>query len=137
MGERAVFAFYLGFSRHQVDHASQQRRRSRTTLALKPCGHSDFPLKSDSQQADVGLHTAFGRTRMFKFKRMAAAALVAAALALAGCSTGGGAGETGSGSEGGTLTWGVIAQASTFQQKDMRWANESPYGQAVYDSLLI
>ncbi|MEU1972625.1 ABC transporter substrate-binding protein [Microbacterium sp. NPDC019599] len=73
---------------------------------------------------------------MFKIKRMAAVAIAAAALALAGCAGGGGGGDEGDGATGGTLTWGVIAQASTFQQKDMRWANESPYGQAVYDSLL-
>lgn len=72
---------------------------------------------------------------MFKITRAAIVA-VAAALALTGCA-GGGGGEEGDGGEGGTLTWGVIAQASTFAQKDMRWANESPYAQAVYDSLVI
>jgi peptide/nickel transport system substrate-binding protein len=74
---------------------------------------------------------------MFKFTRAAAIA-AAGALALAGCS-GGGSGDSGSGggsATGGTLTWGVIAEASTFAQKDMRWANESPYAQAVYDTLL-
>jgi peptide/nickel transport system substrate-binding protein len=85
-----------------------------------------------------GLHSNEG-TKMFRFKRTAIVA-VAAALALTGCSGGGGGttgGDDGSGGTGGTLTWGVIAQASTFAQKDMRWANESPYGQAVYDSLLM
>ncbi|WP_210480141.1 ABC transporter substrate-binding protein [Naasia sp. SYSU D00948] len=75
---------------------------------------------------------------MFKFKRAAAVA-VAAALALAGCASGGDGGNGGGGEGsggGGTLTWGMIAQASTFAQKDMRWANESPYAQAVYDTLL-
>jgi peptide/nickel transport system substrate-binding protein len=78
---------------------------------------------------------------MFKFKRAAVIA-VAAALALAGCASGGdgGSGGGGGGSESGgrgdTLTWGMIAPASTFAQKDMRWANESPYAQAVYDTLL-
>ncbi|WP_210480143.1 ABC transporter substrate-binding protein [Naasia sp. SYSU D00948] len=77
---------------------------------------------------------------MFRLKRAAAVAL-AATLALAGCAagggeTGGGDGSGGGDGGGGTLTWGVIAPASTFAQKDMRWANESPYGQAVYDSLL-
>ena len=75
---------------------------------------------------------------MFKWKRAAAVA-VAAAIALSGCAGGGGT-ENGDGNGGngggGTLTWGMIAQASTFAQKDMRWANESPYAQAVYDSLL-
>jgi peptide/nickel transport system substrate-binding protein len=73
---------------------------------------------------------------MFKFKRAAVVA-AAAVLALAGCATGGGDSGSGDGNGGGgTLTWGVIAQATTFAQKDMRWANEAPYGQAVYDSLL-
>ncbi|WP_150309206.1 ABC transporter substrate-binding protein [Planctomonas psychrotolerans] len=76
---------------------------------------------------------------MFKFTRAAVVAVVGA-LALAGCSTSGSnGGSSGGGSgdgSGGTLTWGVIAEASTFAQKDMRWANESPYAQAVYDTLL-
>ena len=73
---------------------------------------------------------------MFRFKRAAVLA-VAGTLALAGCSAGGSGGDGGSGNgSGGTLTWGVIAEASTFAQKDMRWANESPYAQAVYDTLL-
>lgn len=76
---------------------------------------------------------------MFRIKRAAIVAVIAA-LALTGCAAGGGDGGGGDGESngaGGTLTWGVIAQASTFAQKDMRWANESPYGQAVYDSLLM
>ena len=75
---------------------------------------------------------------MFKWKRTAAVA-VAAAIALTGCSGGGGSqggGGDGSGGSGGTLNLGLIIAASTFAQKDMRWANESPYAQAVYDSLL-
>jgi peptide/nickel transport system substrate-binding protein len=73
---------------------------------------------------------------MFRFKRAAVLA-VAGTLALAGCSAGGSGGDGGSGTgSGGTLTWGVVAEASTFAQKDMRWANESPYAQAVYDTLL-
>jgi peptide/nickel transport system substrate-binding protein len=35
-----------------------------------------------------------------------------------------------------TLTLGVITPATTFEAPDMNWANESPYNQAVYDSLL-
>jgi len=35
-----------------------------------------------------------------------------------------------------TLTLGVIVPATTFEAPDMNWANESPYNQAVYDSLL-
>jgi len=70
---------------------------------------------------------------MFNLKRAAVVA-AAAVLALAGCSAG--ADDANGGDGGGTLTWGVIAQASTFAQKDFRWANESPYAQAVYDTLL-
>jgi peptide/nickel transport system substrate-binding protein len=74
---------------------------------------------------------------MFKLKRAGVIA-VAAALALAGCSSGGSGGDSGSssGSSGGTLNLGLIIAASTFAAKDMRWANESPYAQAAYDSLL-
>ena len=72
---------------------------------------------------------------MFKWKRAAVIA-VAATVALAGCSSGG-SGDSGSGSgSGGTLTWGVIVPASTFAAADANWANESPYIQAVYDTLL-
>lgn len=73
---------------------------------------------------------------MIKFKRAALVA-AAAALALVGCGGDDGDGDGGEGAGGGTLTWGMIAQASTFAQKDMRWANESPYAQAVYDSLVV
>ncbi len=77
---------------------------------------------------------------MFGWKRAAAAA-VAATLTLTACSgggdAGGGNGDGDGGSGGGdTLTLGVIIAASTFAAKDARWANESPYMQAVYDSLL-
>lgn len=78
---------------------------------------------------------------MFRWKRAAAVA-AAATLALTACSggsgDGNGSGDAGSagGESGGTLTWGVIVPASTFAAKDARWANESPYMQAVYDSLL-
>src|SRR3954469_11617352 len=77
---------------------------------------------------------------MFKLKRGAVLAVAtAAAVALAGCSSGGSGGTSGgdaSGGSGGTLTLGVQLAASTFAAKDSRWANESPYAQAVYDSLL-
>jgi len=70
--------------------------------------------------------------------KSAAAVAVAAALALTGCS--GGAKSTssaGTGStSGGTLTLGLIAQATTFSAADINWANEAPYGQAVFDGLL-
>ena len=35
-----------------------------------------------------------------------------------------------------TLTLGVITPATTFEAPDMNWGNESPYNQAVYDSLV-
>jgi peptide/nickel transport system substrate-binding protein len=77
---------------------------------------------------------------MFRWKRTAALA-AAATLALTACSGGGGSSDSGSTNGGGsgsgdTLTLGVIIAASTFAAKDARWANESPYMQAVYDSLL-
>src|SRR3954447_15615950 len=75
---------------------------------------------------------------MFKLKRAGVIA-VAAALALAGCSSGGSGGNSGSssgGSSGGAPHLRLIIAASTFAAKDMRWANESPYAQAAYDSLL-
>jgi peptide/nickel transport system substrate-binding protein len=77
---------------------------------------------------------------MFRRKFLAVAAGVAAlALTLAGCgggktSTGGSSAGTSGG--GGTLTLGLIVPATTFSAQDMNFANESPYGQAVYDSLL-
>jgi peptide/nickel transport system substrate-binding protein len=65
------------------------------------------------------------------------AVIVAVALAAAGCggssSTSGGGGGS---QQGGTLTLGLIVQATTFAAVDMNFANESPYGQAVYDTLL-
>src|SRR5690349_3820022 len=68
-----------------------------------------------------------------------AAAIVTAALALTAC--GGGSstenGVTSGGSKtGGTLTLGVQAPATTFAAADMFFANEAPYGQAVYDNLI-
>ena len=68
------------------------------------------------------------------------AAVVAAAamtVALAACG-GGGNGESsdGGGGSGDTLTLGAIVPASTQAAADARWANESPYMQAVYDTLV-
>jgi peptide/nickel transport system substrate-binding protein len=72
-----------------------------------------------------------------------AAAAASLALALAACSAGasssGGSSASGGSSSsttGGTLTLGLLVPATTFEAPDMNWANESPYGQAVYDSLL-
>ena len=74
---------------------------------------------------------------MFRRKILAAvAAATAVMLAAAGC--GGSSKSTSSGGSGGgtTLTLGMIVPATTFSAQDMNFANESPYGQAVYDTLL-
>jgi peptide/nickel transport system substrate-binding protein len=78
-----------------------------------------------------------------KIKTAVAGAAAAASLALAltacaaGGSSGGASGGSGSGSgSGGTLTLGLLVPATTFEAPDMNWANESPYGQAAYDTLL-
>jgi peptide/nickel transport system substrate-binding protein len=78
---------------------------------------------------------------MFRRKGLAAVAATAAlALVLSAC--GGGndnpspQGGTNTPGKGGTLTLGLIAPATTFLAADMNFANESPYGQAVYDTLL-
>jgi peptide/nickel transport system substrate-binding protein len=63
------------------------------------------------------------------------AATAALSLVVAGCggsSSGGGGGSQASK----TLTIGVITPATTFAAADIAFANESPYGQAVYDTLL-
>jgi peptide/nickel transport system substrate-binding protein len=78
---------------------------------------------------------------MFRKKTILAVAAATTLLA-AGCSGGGSnTAATGSsggsgGSAGGTLTLGLIVPATTFSAADMNFANESPYGQAVFDSLL-
>jgi peptide/nickel transport system substrate-binding protein len=85
-----------------------------------------------------------GTPKVRRIKKAAAGAAAAASLALtlAACSAGAsssGAGTSGSGSgskAGGTLTLGLLTPATTFEAPDMNWANESPYGQAVYDTLL-
>ncbi len=74
---------------------------------------------------------------MFNFrKRVTAtvAGITLAAIALAGCAGGSSSGTAKAGE--GTLTIGTIVASSTFAVKDAPWANESPYLQAVYDSLL-
>jgi peptide/nickel transport system substrate-binding protein len=85
------------------------------------------------------------KVRRIKKAVVGAAAAASAALVLTACtagaaSSGGGGtstgGATGSGNSGGTLTLGLLVPATTFEAPDMNWANESPYGQAVYDSLL-
>ena len=67
---------------------------------------------------------------MFRWKRLAALAAVVA-LGLAGCASN----NSSSGSSQ-TLTLGVLVPATTFSAQDANWANESPYMQAVYDTLL-
>jgi peptide/nickel transport system substrate-binding protein len=69
---------------------------------------------------------------MFRWKRLAATAVVAA-LALTGCSAGG---SSSSGGDSSTLTLGVLVPATTFEAQGINFANEAPYGQAVYDTLL-
>ena len=69
---------------------------------------------------------------MFRSKRMAAA-VAAVALSLAGCSAGGDA-STEQSSQ--TLTLGALLAPKTFAASESEFANESPYGQAVYDTLI-
>lgn len=87
---------------------------------------------------------------MFRRKsHAAAAAAVALALTLTACggssssttsssaaAAGSGSAGSGSAASGGTLTLGLLVPATTFSAADMNFANESPYGQAVYDTLL-
>jgi peptide/nickel transport system substrate-binding protein len=72
---------------------------------------------------------------MFKWKRAAVVA-TAAMLALAGCSAGGDSGGSGGSGSGATLTLGLIVPPSSFSAQNANWANQSPYMQAVYDTLL-
>jgi peptide/nickel transport system substrate-binding protein len=83
-----------------------------------------------------------------RIKKAVAGAAVAASLAVAltACTAGASSSGTAGGSSasggtsgnnsGGTLTLGLLVPATTFEAPDMNWANESPYGQAVYDTLL-
>jgi peptide/nickel transport system substrate-binding protein len=64
------------------------------------------------------------------------AAAVVLCLAAAGCGGGSSSGGGGGSKAGGTLTLGLITPATTFAAADINFANESPYGQAVYDTLL-
>jgi peptide/nickel transport system substrate-binding protein len=76
------------------------------------------------------------RTTMFRWKRAAVlATAVTVGISLAGCS-GAGSTSTSSGSTGGTLTLGVLAAPASFAASKMQWANQSPLGQAAYDTLL-
>jgi len=62
--------------------------------------------------------------------------LLAAMLPLAGWTAVAQAQGSSTGGGGGTLTLGLTLPATTFVAADMAFDNESPYGQAVYDSLL-
>jgi peptide/nickel transport system substrate-binding protein len=78
---------------------------------------------------------------MFRFSRTLAAATVAVlTLGVAACggssSSSSGTSGGGSGGDAATLTLGVITPVTTFSAQDMEFANQSPYGQAVYDTLL-
>jgi peptide/nickel transport system substrate-binding protein len=68
---------------------------------------------------------------MIRWKALTAVAAVTA-LALAGCSAGGDS----SSEDSSRLTLSVLTPATTFAAEGMNFANESPYGQAVYDTLL-
>jgi len=70
---------------------------------------------------------------MFKWKQVVAVAVVAAA-ALTGCSAAGG--NSSDSSAKGTLTLGLITPPASFSAQNANWANQAPYMQAVYDSLL-
>ena len=64
------------------------------------------------------------------------AAAAALALTMAACG-GGGASSSGGGQQGaGTLTLGALVPPTTQAAANAGWANESPYMQAVYDTLL-
>lgn len=70
---------------------------------------------------------------------VAAATAAAAALALSACSGGGasGANSGGSGKNGsGTLTIGALVVPASYAADTAAWANQSPYEQAVYDTLV-
>jgi peptide/nickel transport system substrate-binding protein len=65
------------------------------------------------------------------------AVLTALVMSIAVTACGGGsAGNQGDKGHGGTLTLGVLVPASTQSAANATWANESPYMQAVYDTLV-
>jgi peptide/nickel transport system substrate-binding protein len=68
------------------------------------------------------------------FHRKLPGVAAGAALALLGSLVLGACG--GSAGSSSTLTLGLITPATTFEAPDMNWGNESPYNQAVYDSLV-
>ncbi len=74
----------------------------------------------------------------FSFRRSLSLGVVIAvtAAALVGCATDGGSSAESSSSTDGTLTIATLSPPVTFAAKDAQWANQSPYVQAVYDTLL-
>jgi peptide/nickel transport system substrate-binding protein len=68
-----------------------------------------------------------------RLSALAAAAAIALALAACGSDDGGGSGG-GAGSD--NLILGSVFPPTSFAANDVNWANESPYVQAVYDTLL-
>jgi peptide/nickel transport system substrate-binding protein len=84
--------------------------------------------------------TAPEETSMFNFRKRFVAAIAAtaiAAIALSGCAgSASGGSTTATASSDGTLTIGTIVASTTFAANNAPWANEAPYMQAVYDSLL-
>ncbi len=65
------------------------------------------------------------------------AAAAALGIVLTGCAGGGSAGGGGGSANGtGTLTLGALVPPDTEAAAGAQWANQSPYVQAVYDSLL-
>jgi peptide/nickel transport system substrate-binding protein len=71
-----------------------------------------------------------------KILALLVAVAISTSLAACGSSSEANKGNKGGKSSGGTLTLGVLVPASTQSAADARWANESPYMQAVYDTLV-
>ena len=87
----------------------------------------------------MGDRTAPRETMMFTFRKRVVGAVVAttiAALALSGCSSAASSDSSSTKTSGGTLTIGTIVASTTFAANNSAWSNESPYLQAVYDTLL-
>ncbi|MGO4255899.1 ABC transporter substrate-binding protein [Marmoricola sp. RAF53] len=76
---------------------------------------------------------------MLRWRKTAAtvAAITLGASLLAACGgAGGDGGGDGGPAHGGTLKLGTLVAPTTFEAPNLNWANESPYAQAVYDTLL-
>src|SRR5579862_2228184 len=135
----------LGFSPFLLRIAMSKRLAQKILKTYLALGRF---LAYGSQQAapSRGARTRKEPPKVRKTKKAVYGAAAAASLALAltactaGASSSGGGtssgGATGSGNSGGTLTLGLLVPATTFEAPDMNWANESPYAQAVYDTLV-